>query len=108
MNALIASLQFISALPLGKPRPFDPRGIIVSFPLAGLAIGLLLAIFLIGYLGYQIREQGVDNFLAALQTVPPDLPEAPSPKYLLKQALVGHRMAPWPPAPETCWPATST
>lgn len=44
MNALIASLQFISALPLGKPRPFDPRGIIVSFPLAGLAIGLVLAI----------------------------------------------------------------
>ena len=44
MNALIASLQFISALPLGRPRQFDPRGIIVSFPLAGLAIGLVLAI----------------------------------------------------------------
>jgi adenosylcobinamide-GDP ribazoletransferase len=45
MNAFIASLQFISALPLGKPRPFDPRGIIIHFPLAGLAIGLLLALF---------------------------------------------------------------
>jgi adenosylcobinamide-GDP ribazoletransferase len=45
MNAFIASLQFISALPLGKPRPFDPRGIVVHFPLAGLAIGLLLALF---------------------------------------------------------------
>jgi adenosylcobinamide-GDP ribazoletransferase len=45
MNALIASLQFISAIPLGKPRPFDPRGIIVNFPLAGLAIGLMLAVF---------------------------------------------------------------
>jgi adenosylcobinamide-GDP ribazoletransferase len=45
MNALIASLQFISGLPLGKPRPFDPKGIIVNFPLAGLAIGLILALF---------------------------------------------------------------
>jgi adenosylcobinamide-GDP ribazoletransferase len=45
MNAFIASLQFISALPLGKPRPFDPRGIIVHFPLAGLAIGALLTLF---------------------------------------------------------------
>ncbi len=45
MNALIASLQFISGLPLGKPRPFDPKNIIVGFPLAGLAIGLLLALF---------------------------------------------------------------
>ncbi|WP_319524715.1 adenosylcobinamide-GDP ribazoletransferase [uncultured Desulfosarcina sp.] len=44
MNALIASLQFISAIPLGRPRPFDPRGIIVSFPLAGLVIGVVLAI----------------------------------------------------------------
>ena len=45
MNAFIASLQFITALPLGKPRPFDPKGIIVHFPLAGLAIGLILALF---------------------------------------------------------------
>jgi adenosylcobinamide-GDP ribazoletransferase len=45
MNRLIASLQFISALPLGKPRPFDPKGIIVNFPLAGLVIGLIVALF---------------------------------------------------------------
>jgi len=45
MNAFIASLQFITAIPLGKLRPFDPRGIIVCFPLAGLAIGLVLALF---------------------------------------------------------------
>jgi adenosylcobinamide-GDP ribazoletransferase len=45
MNAFIASLQFISAIPLGKPRPFDPNGIIIHFPLAGLAIGLVLALF---------------------------------------------------------------
>jgi adenosylcobinamide-GDP ribazoletransferase len=45
MNAFIASLQFISGLPLGTPRPFDPKGIIVNFPLAGVAIGLILAIF---------------------------------------------------------------
>ncbi len=45
MNAFIASLQFITAIPLGRPRPFDPRGIIVHFPLAGLAIGLVVALF---------------------------------------------------------------
>jgi adenosylcobinamide-GDP ribazoletransferase len=45
MNAFIASLQFITAIPLGQPRPFDPKGIIVHFPLAGLAIGLILALF---------------------------------------------------------------
>jgi adenosylcobinamide-GDP ribazoletransferase len=45
MNALIASLQFISAIPLGRPRPFDPKGIIVHFPLAGLTIGLIIALF---------------------------------------------------------------
>jgi adenosylcobinamide-GDP ribazoletransferase len=45
MNAFIASLQFITAIPLGRPRPFDPKGIIVCFPLAGLAIGLVLALF---------------------------------------------------------------
>ena len=45
MNAFIASLQFITAIPLGPPRPFDPRRIIVHFPLAGLAIGLILALF---------------------------------------------------------------
>ncbi len=45
MKAFIASLQFITAIPLGKPRPFDPKGIIIHFPLAGLAIGLVLAMF---------------------------------------------------------------
>jgi adenosylcobinamide-GDP ribazoletransferase len=45
MNAFIASLQFITAVPLGRPRPFDPKGIIVHFPLAGLSIGLVLALF---------------------------------------------------------------
>lgn len=45
MNAFIASLQFITAIPLGQPRPFNPKGIVVHFPLAGLAIGLILALF---------------------------------------------------------------
>ena len=45
MNGFIASLQFISTLPLGKSRPFDPRGIRIHFPLAGLAIGLMLTLF---------------------------------------------------------------
>jgi adenosylcobinamide-GDP ribazoletransferase len=45
MNAFIASLQFLTAIPLGKPQPFDPKGIVTHFPLAGLAIGLVLALF---------------------------------------------------------------
>jgi adenosylcobinamide-GDP ribazoletransferase len=45
MKSLIACLQFITAIPLGKPQPFDAKRIIVSFPLAGLFIGLLLAWF---------------------------------------------------------------
>lgn len=45
MNAFIASLQFISVIPLGRPRPFNPRGIVTHFPLAGLTIGLALALF---------------------------------------------------------------
>jgi adenosylcobinamide-GDP ribazoletransferase len=45
MNAFIASLQFITTIPLGQPRPFDPKGIIIHFPLVGLAIGLGLALF---------------------------------------------------------------
>lgn len=45
MKALIASLQFITAIPLGKPQPFDPKKIITNFPLAGLIIGLTLALF---------------------------------------------------------------
>ncbi|MDL2269614.1 adenosylcobinamide-GDP ribazoletransferase, partial [Desulfosarcina sp. OttesenSCG-928-G17] len=39
----IASLQFITILPLGRPQPFDAKGIITCFPLAGLGIGLILA-----------------------------------------------------------------
>ena len=45
MNALIACLQFMTAIPLGKARPFDPRGIVACFPLAGLMIGFWLALF---------------------------------------------------------------
>jgi adenosylcobinamide-GDP ribazoletransferase len=45
MTAFIASLQFITAIPLGRPRPFDAKGIIIHFPLAGLAIGLILSLF---------------------------------------------------------------
>ncbi|PID40923.1 MAG: adenosylcobinamide-GDP ribazoletransferase [Proteobacteria bacterium] len=45
MNAFIASLQFITIFPLGRPRPFDARGILIHLPLAGLAIGLAVASF---------------------------------------------------------------
>ncbi len=45
MNGFFASLQFITAIPLGKPQPFDPKAIIAHFPLVGLSIGILLALF---------------------------------------------------------------
>lgn len=43
ITPLVASLQFITILPLGRPKPFDAKGIIICFPLAGLVIGLVLA-----------------------------------------------------------------
>ncbi len=70
MTAFIASLQFITAIPLGKPRPFDAKGIIVHFPLAGLAIGLILSLFdLIASSLWSTRVAGVlDMMLLAAVT----------------------------------------
>ncbi len=70
MKGLIASLQFISALPLGKPRPFDARTIAVNFPLAGLVIGLVVALFdgLAGALWPPIVTAALDVALLAAVT----------------------------------------
>ena len=45
IKRLIAALQFITILPLGKPAPFVPSAMVPYFPLAGLVIGGLLAAF---------------------------------------------------------------
>ncbi len=45
MQNLIACLQFITILPVGKTAEFNPGGIIRAFPLAGLVLGLIIALF---------------------------------------------------------------
>ncbi len=42
---LIAALQFITILPAGKTPRFRPREMIAYFPLTGLLIGVILALF---------------------------------------------------------------
>ncbi|MCF8070285.1 MAG: adenosylcobinamide-GDP ribazoletransferase [Desulfobacterales bacterium] len=48
MKKLIAALQFITILPLGKPVKFDPVGMIPFFPIVGLIVGGLLTLFDMG------------------------------------------------------------
>jgi len=43
MRHFVSALQFLTILPLGKPRDLDAPKIIPWFPVVGLAIGLLLA-----------------------------------------------------------------
>lgn len=45
MRNLISALQFITILPLGKGRSFDPPKMIPYFPLVGILLGLLVALF---------------------------------------------------------------
>jgi adenosylcobinamide-GDP ribazoletransferase len=45
MRNLIAALQFITILPLGKARSFEPPKMVPYFPLVGILLGLLLALF---------------------------------------------------------------
>ncbi len=44
MKRLIAALQFLTILPLGKSFDFQPVSMISFFPIAGLIIGILIAI----------------------------------------------------------------
>ena len=44
MTSLTAALQFLTLLPLGKPRGTDPERLVFLFPTAGLVIGGLLAV----------------------------------------------------------------
>ena len=45
MRNLRAALQFITILPLGKARSFDPPKMVPYFPLVGILLGLILALF---------------------------------------------------------------
>lgn len=44
MKNLIAAIQFITILPLGRSKPFDPAGMVPFFPVVGLLIGLMVVI----------------------------------------------------------------
>ena len=45
MRNLISALQFITILPLGKARAFDPPNMVPYFPLVGILLGVLVALF---------------------------------------------------------------
>jgi adenosylcobinamide-GDP ribazoletransferase len=45
MKRLIAALQFLTVIPLGKSAIYDPKGMIPFFPIVGLIIGGMLSIF---------------------------------------------------------------
>ena len=45
MKNLISALQFITILPLGKARTFDPPKMVPYFPLVGILLGLMVTLF---------------------------------------------------------------
>ena len=45
MRNLISALQFITILPLGKTESFDPPKMVPYFPLVGILLGLMVALF---------------------------------------------------------------
>ena len=45
MRNLISALQFITILPMGKAKSFDPPKMVPYFPLVGILLGLLVATF---------------------------------------------------------------
>ena len=45
MKNLISAIQFITILPMGKKREYQPVGMIPYFPLTGLILGVLLIVF---------------------------------------------------------------
>ncbi len=45
MKQLIAAIQFLTIIPMGKPAIYDPKGMIPYFPIVGLIIGTLVSIF---------------------------------------------------------------
>ncbi len=45
MRNLISALQFITILPMGKAKSYDPPNMVPYFPLVGILLGLLVALF---------------------------------------------------------------
>jgi adenosylcobinamide-GDP ribazoletransferase len=45
MKNLIAALQFITILPVGKSESYDPPKMVPFFPLVGILLGLIVALF---------------------------------------------------------------
>jgi adenosylcobinamide-GDP ribazoletransferase len=45
MKRLIAALQFLTIIPLGKSAIYDPKGMVPFFPVVGIIIGGLLSVF---------------------------------------------------------------
>jgi adenosylcobinamide-GDP ribazoletransferase len=45
MRNLISALQFITILPMGKAKSYDPPNMVAYFPLVGILLGLLVALF---------------------------------------------------------------
>ena len=45
MRNLISALQFITILPMGKAKSYDPPTMVPYFPLVGILLGLLVALF---------------------------------------------------------------
>lgn len=45
MKSFISAIQFITILPVGKSGTFDPKGMIQFFPLVGIILGTMVAVF---------------------------------------------------------------
>lgn len=45
MKGFIAAIQFITILPFGKSATFDPKKMVPFFPVVGLLLGILVAVF---------------------------------------------------------------
>ena len=45
MKRIIAAIQFITVIPLGKPGTYDPTGMIAFFPFVGLLLGGIVSVF---------------------------------------------------------------
>jgi adenosylcobinamide-GDP ribazoletransferase len=45
MRKLISAIQFLTILPACKPKIFDAKGMIPFFPVVGIILGLMIAIF---------------------------------------------------------------
>lgn len=45
MKSLISAIRFMTILPFGRPGTFDPKGMVSLFPLVGIIVGVLLAVF---------------------------------------------------------------